>query len=245
MAWFKDWFGTPYYKMLYRHRSDEEAHAFLDALISHIGLVENCKVLDLGCGRGRHSIYLASKGLDVTGVDITPESIAEANKFSNNHLHFIVGDMRQSLPGKDYSAIINVFTSFGYFETEAEDIATLQNVSDALKDNGIFIMDFFNAQKVINGIQAKGQFQCDKVHFDIRKKIENKFIIKEIHVTDEGKEFTYAEKVKLLTKADFERYFSLVGLELSEVFGDYDLSPFNETNSERLILITKKRNLQS
>ena len=245
MAWFKDWFGTPYYKMLYRHRNDEEASVFLDNLIKYLSLKPMDKVLDLACGRGRHSKYLASKGLDVTGIDLAEDSIAEAQKSACTTLHFMVHDMREPFPGGKYTAIINAFTSFGYFDTEEEDIKTLCNVRNALEDSGCFVIDYLNSKKVAKEILPHSKSTCEKVNFDIRKHIENKFIIKDIIVDDQGEEYHFSERVKLLDKADFEKYFQAAGLEIKATFGNYKLDSFDEISSERLILIANKRNLQS
>ena len=180
MAWFKDWFGTPYYKMLYRHRNDEEASVFLDNVVQ-----------------------------------------------------------------KRMNDLFNAFTSFGYFDTEEEDIKTLCNVRNALEDSGCFVIDYLNSTKVAKEILPHSKSTCEKVHFDIRKHIENKFIIKDIIVDDDGEEYHFSERVKLLDKNDFEKYFTTAGLEITAVFGNYKLETFNENSSERLILIAKKSNLQA
>ena len=240
MSWFKDWFGTEYYKMLYRHRNDEEARLFLDNLITHLKLDKGAKVLDLACGRGRHSIYLASKGLDVTGIDLAADSIEEASLSANNHLHFIIHDMREKFPEGPYAVIINAFTSFGYFETEEEDLKTLKNVSQALNNNGYFVFDYFNVKKVINEMQSDSEMNCDQVQFKIHKFIENKFIVKNISVTDHGKTFLYTEKVKLFTLEELEEYFNLSGLKITACYGNYNLDPFEELTSDRLIILATK-----
>lgn len=231
--------------MLYRHRNDEEAHAFLDKLIELLQLPKGAKILDLGCGRGRHSIYLADKGFNVTGLDIVSENIEFANQFKTDTLRFIQHDMRKLLPGGSYDAVINLFTSFGYFESDSEDRETLQNVAQALALKGVFVLDFFNAIKVRNAIVPRHIFKCDKVDFNITKAIKNKFIIKDIEINDQGTIHHYSEKVKLLTKSDFESYFSESGLSINAVFGDYEMNPFSSEDSDRLILLTNKSDLQA
>jgi len=82
--WFASWFDTKYYHILYKERNDEEAQLLMDNLTHYLNLPEDAKILDLACGKGRHAIYLNSLGFDVTGADLSENSIAEASKFSNN-----------------------------------------------------------------------------------------------------------------------------------------------------------------
>src|SRR6478609_7587991 len=110
--WFENWFDTDYYHLLYRHRDDDEAHEFIGALLAHLNPLPGQKALDLACGRGRHSVYLNSKNLDVTGVDLSKSSIAFAKKYENETLHFEVQDMRKSMGINKYDYIFNLFTSF-------------------------------------------------------------------------------------------------------------------------------------
>jgi 2-polyprenyl-3-methyl-5-hydroxy-6-metoxy-1,4-benzoquinol methylase len=78
--WFRTWFDSPYYKILYSHRSEEEAALFIDNLLSFMDLPERSRVLDLACGRGRHSVYLNEKGFNVVGIDLSNNSISDAKK---------------------------------------------------------------------------------------------------------------------------------------------------------------------
>ncbi len=57
-TWFKDWFNTPYYHQLYFKRDDKEAAAFIDKLIGYLKPPANAKMLDVACGKGRHSLQL-------------------------------------------------------------------------------------------------------------------------------------------------------------------------------------------
>ncbi|HYG51241.1 MAG TPA: class I SAM-dependent methyltransferase, partial [Flavobacteriales bacterium] len=169
--WFESWFNTDYYHLLYRHRDDEEAHTFIDALLTHLNPQDGQKVLDLACGRGRHSVYLNSKNLDVTGADLSCANIDFAKKFENETLHFEMQDMRKSMGQNKYDYVFNLFTSFGYFEHEQDDLQVLENVYRALKPGGIFIFDFLNANMVKNSQGTHTRLMLDGVEFEINKKI--------------------------------------------------------------------------
>ena len=122
--WFESWFDTKYYHILYKERNDEEAQLLMDNLTHYLNLPEDAKILDLACGKGRHAIYLNSLGFDVTGIDLSENSIKEASQFANEKLHFKVHDMRETCNEK-YDAIFNLFTSFGYFEDDTDNYKTI------------------------------------------------------------------------------------------------------------------------
>ena len=67
--WFQSWFDTSYYHTLYKHRDDKEAQMFMKNLVRHLEIDSDQHILDLACGKGRHSIFLNQLGFNVTGVD--------------------------------------------------------------------------------------------------------------------------------------------------------------------------------
>src|SRR5436190_18774056 len=93
--WFKDWFNSPYYHQLYFNRDEHEASAFINKLIDHLQPPVGSKMLDVACGKGRHSLQLATKGFDVTGIDLSEDSIREALQYESETLHFYQHDMRR------------------------------------------------------------------------------------------------------------------------------------------------------
>lgn len=93
-TWFKDWFNSHYYHQLYFNRDEQEAGAFIDRLITHLKPPANSLMLDVACGKGRHSIHLAKMGFDVTGIDLSEDSITDALQYQTDKLHFFRHDMR-------------------------------------------------------------------------------------------------------------------------------------------------------
>lgn len=239
--WFENWFDTDYYHLLYRHRDDEEAHHFIDALLAHLNPQPGQKALDLACGRGRHSVYLNSKHIDVTGVDLSKSSIAFAKKHENETLHFEVQDMRKSMGQNKYDYIFNLFTSFGYFENSDDDVLVLKNIYAALKPGGIFIFDFLNTNLVKNAQGTHTKLILDGVEFEITKEISQNNVIKHIHINDRGTQVDFHEKVKLIEVDWFKQAFEKTGFTIQSIFGNYKLQPYNE-KSERLIILAKKTN---
>ena len=234
--WYASWFNTTYYHLLYKDRDDSEAKRFMDTLTQHLSIQPNETIMDLACGKGRHSTYLNTLGYSVTGVDLSENSILSAKKFENELLLFDVHDMTMPY-SKQFNFVFNLFTSFGYFENEIDNINTIKAIKANLKPNGIGVIDFFNAEQVIANLVAEEVKQVEHITFKIKRFVENGFIIKQIDFTDNGEEFSFQERVKAITLEDFKNYFENAGFTLLEMFGDYNLSKFDIKSSTRLILI--------
>jgi len=238
--WFASWFDTSYYHQLYNHRSEEEAQAFIERLVAFLALEPKSKVLDLACGKGRHARTLHALGLNVLGTDLSPESIAFANESAVDGLQFRVQDMREPLPNKSFDAVFNLFTSFGYFDSTVENQRVIDAVNSMLKPGGILVIDFLNAQRVINTLVSAEEVQRDALTFKIRREITAGKVIKHIEFTDEGKDFHYTEQVQLLNLSDFEVLLNR-DFRILHTFGNYALDVFDPSTSPRLILIAQKK----
>lgn len=236
--WFASWFDTPYYHILYKERDEAEAQHFMDNLTHYLNLPEDAKILDLACGKGRHSMYLNTLGFDVTGADLSENSIAEASAAANDKLHFKVHDMREPFEEK-FDAVFNLFTSFGYFENDEDNLTTLKAIKDSLSEYGFAVIDFMNANYVINNLVPEEVKTVEGIDFHIKRYVKDHHIYKEIDFEDKGQKFHFTEKVKALTLSDFEQMMEEAGIYLLDVFGDYKLRKFYKNDSERLIMIFK------
>lgn len=237
--WFKDWFNTRYYHILYQHRNDWEAGRFIDNLISWFQPAATARFLDLACGKGRHSIYLANKGFKVTGLDLSPENIAAANRSARPGLTFAVHDMRAVFPGRKFDYIFNLFTSFGYFDSPAENQEVVNSMAEMLVNGGRVVVDFLNPARV-PATESVWEKELDGILFKIRKTRENNRVVKQIEVVDGDKTFHFQEEVHLFSEGDFLSFFQNAGLQWKMTFGDYQLNIFDPTQSERMILIAQK-----
>lgn len=236
--WYASWFDTPYYHILYKDRNYREAQIFMDNLTHYLNLPEKAKVLDLACGKGRHSIYLNQLGYDVMGADLSENSINEANKNANETLHFVVHDKREPFEEK-FDAIFNLFTSFGYFENEEDNLQTLIAIKESLSEYGFAVIDFMNVYTVLENLIPEETKEVDGITFHIKRYEANHFIIKEIDFEANGEKFHFEEKVKAYTLEDFQRMMNEAGIYLLDTFGDYKLKKFHKNTSERLIMIFK------
>ena len=238
LNWFESWFDTEYYHILYKERNDEEAQLLMDNLTHYLNLPEDAKILDLACGKGRHAIYLNSLGFDVTGADLSENSIKEASEFANKKLHFKVHDMRETCNEK-YDAIFNLFTSFGYFEHDADNYKTIKAIHNSLTETGFAVIDFMNVDYVLENLVADEIKSVDGIDFHIKRYLKDGHIYKEIDFEDKGEKFHFTEKVQALRLEDFEKMMEEAGIYLLDIFGDYKLRKFFKTQSERLIMIFK------
>lgn len=236
--WFESWFDTRYYHILYKDRNYREAQIFMDNLTHYLNLPEKAKVLDLACGKGRHSIYLNQLGYEVVGADLSENSIAEAKKNESDSLHFTVHDMRDSYEEK-FDAIFNLFTSFGYFENEADNLQTLVAIKESLSEYGFAVIDFMNVHQVIQNLIPEETKTVDGITFHIKRFVQDGFIVKEIEFEADGKSFHFQEKVKAFTLEDFQNMMNQAGIYLLDTFGDYKLKKFHKNTSERLIMVFK------
>jgi len=238
--WFEAWFDTPYYHLLYKNRNFKEAGFFINNLIDYLVPPKEASLLDACCGKGRHALYMNQLGFNVDAFDLSANNIEHAKKYENNKLHFFENDIRQVLNQDKYNIVFNLFTSFGYFDNEDDNIQAIKALSDSLKQDGVLVIDFLNAQKAIETMISKEEKKVDDLTFKIKREIKDGFIVKQISFEDNGRKFSFEEKVKALYQKDFINYFNLAGLKLIKVAGDYQLNDFDIHTSDRLILFAKK-----
>jgi SAM-dependent methyltransferase len=240
--WFASWFDSPHYHRLYAHRSVAEAAGFIDAIVGRLRPRADSRVLDLGCGTGRHARRLASQGFDVTGIDLSAGSIAVAQQAAGPHLRFRRQDMRSPFGRHAFDYVFNFFTSFGYFQAPRDHDAVARNIAAALKDGGRLVLDYLNVRYADAHLTPREDLVIDGVDFRITRTIERGFFVKRIDVSDTvaGSAVQYVERVARFTLAEFDRLFGAHGLAIEEVYGTYDLGPYDLCTSPRLILVARK-----
>lgn len=238
--WYEIWFDTHFYHVLYGNRDEAEARAFLDVLMKQLELPLGSNILDMACGKGRHSIYLNECGYQVTGIDLSANSIAEANRSRKSGLDFHVHDIRKTFRERHFDLALNLFTSFGYGRDPNDNFKAIEQMGRNLKPGGYFVLDYLNAHQSIQCLMDKEQKKIGDLKFDICRWVDGGKLHKEIKVSDQERVHQFKEEVQLLDLGHFSAYFEEAGLELMDHFGNYHLDPFNENSSDRLILIAKK-----
>jgi ubiquinone/menaquinone biosynthesis C-methylase UbiE len=240
VSWFANWFDSEYYHILYKNRDEKEAEFFIENLVQYLSLKKRSKLLDIACGKGRHAKHFNSLGFDVVGVDLSSNSISTANKYKNKTLQFFEHDMREIYQENQFNIVTNLFTSFGYFGKDEDEQKAINAMASNLKKEGLLVIDFMNAKKIITNLVPSEKKIIDDITFDINRKVLNQFIIKDIHITDSKTKHHFQEKVKALTLPNFSDFIANSGLKIIDIFGNYKLEEFNAQTSDRLILICKK-----
>ena len=238
--WFDTWFDTPYYHILYSNRDETEAEVFLTNLMSHLGVKQGASILDLPCGKGRHTLFLAEKGYVLTGADLSSASISLAKSHAPEGVAFLVHDLRKPAWNESFDYVLNLFTSFGYFETEAEDRAAFTTLSKALKTGGSLVIDFMNVTRAVNLLKEEETKIIEGITFHLKRFVQDGYIHKEIRFEADNTPYFFTERVKALTLEDFKGFFTFAGLTLTDVFGSYKLDAYDAIESDRLIMIAKK-----
>jgi SAM-dependent methyltransferase len=241
-AWFRSWFNSTFYHQLYRNRNEREAAGFIQAVLDELEPPPNATMLDLGCGSGRHSKFLAAKGFNVVGLDLANSSIRAASKSASENLRFYRHDMRNPFGFNHFDFVFNFFTSFGYFDTKEENHRVIQNISSALTPQGLVLIDYLNVVYAEQRVVPAEEQNIDGISYHIKRWMDDSHFFKEItiDITPDRTSATYTERVEKLRLQDFEILFKCHGLRLLKVYGDYQLNDYNVNNSPRLIVMAKK-----
>ncbi len=242
-TWFKDWFSSPYYHLLYHNRDDDEAFSFINTLIDYLHPQPGANMLDVACGKGRHSKALAEMGFDVTGIDISFTSVDEAKESENESLHFYQHDMRLPFWINYFDYAFNFFTSFGYFKTRREHDNSIRTIAQSLKPDGVFVMDYLNVHYAENNEEKAFNKEIDGIRFHISKWHDEEHFFKQIQITDASSnalKHLYTERVAKFSLGDFTEMLAYQNMQVQEVFGDYQLGRYDVQKSPRMIILAKK-----
>jgi SAM-dependent methyltransferase len=230
---------------LYFDRDETEAEAFIKKLILHLQPPAGSRMLDVACGKGRHSKTLASLGYSVTGIDISPDSIAFAKQFEHENLSFFVHDMRLPCWVNYFDFAFNFFTSFGYFKTRREHDDAIRTISGSLKPGGKFIIDYLNIHFSETHLQPSETKQMGDTVYEITRWDDEDHFFKKISISDPSlaSPLVFTEKVAKFTLGDFTDMLSYQGLQVQEVFGDYQFGPYHVQHAPRMIIIASKEKI--
>jgi SAM-dependent methyltransferase len=240
MSWYRKSFGQDYLR-IYSHRDEQEAVRQCNFAVAALGLGPGDRVLDLGCGYGRHALLLAKSGLQVTGLDLSEQLLSIARENSAKlglNINYILGDMR-NIPYQDhFDAVLSFFTSFGYFDDEEENGQVIKSASTALKQSGNLFLDYLNIHHVLENMVAADKVEKDGYTLEQQRNFdpESFRINKKILISAPDGTREYIESVRAYGLAEIGSFFADAGLICTAVFGDYDGSAYRRS-SKRLIVI--------
>ena len=240
--WYKSWFNTPYYHKLYFQRDEKEAEDFIARLIAKLQPTPKARMLDVACGKGRHAVQLASMGFEVTGIDLSEKSIEAAIAHETENLSFFQHDMRLPFRMHYYDYAFNFFTSFGYFNTQREHDNSIRTISQSLKKGGLFVMDYLNVKDAENNLVPQSELEIEGTRYEIKRWHDSHHFFKNITVYDQAlkEPLVFTEKVAKFSLGDFTEMFAYQGMQLQEVYGDYQFNAYQLTRSPRLLMFAKK-----
>ncbi|MBK7267180.1 MAG: methyltransferase domain-containing protein [Ignavibacteriales bacterium] len=238
--WFQNWFDSEHYLKLYHGRDNSEAGKLAKLICKSTGIQSGSSVLDLGCGAGRHAIMFSKLGFKVTGYDLSRHLLLEAKSGAicqETKLSLVRGDIR-NLPFKSkFDLVLNIFTSWGYFESDLENLAVLKNAVSLKRDGGFFVLDFLNAEYVKKNLIPSSITEFQGVTYSEERSIRDERVIKSIKFCDGNGEKCFKESVRLFDHDQIIEVFKETGVSNISLFGDYDGSRFEKSNSPRIICL--------
>lgn len=258
IEWWQTIFNEKYLKTYVDVLNPEVTNQQVAFLIKKLKLKKGAEILDLACGHGRHAIELTRRGYDVTGLDYSKHFIniarETAKKFKID-VKFVQDDMRQLSYEKKFDAVINMFTSFGYFDNENDNIIVLRKIARALKPGGKFLIDLNNAVRTIIHIVKKGKEDKKTGNFIepskdylsnglvVTTKNEWNPVAMQWSMTrswkEKGKLMSYRTNVRLFVFPELKHLLEENGLKVKNVWGDFEGSTF-KFDSRRLIILAIK-----
>ena len=241
-SWYASWFESPWYMKLYRHRGDAEARQVVQLIDHTMHIPHGAEILDLCCGFGRHTIALAERGYRVTGLDYSRRLIDHAREYNTHpNATYVVGDIRGPYPSSSYALIANLFTSFGYFDDHREHCGVFSTIHDHLIPGGRLVMDFFNATVLRQTLVAESMSMIGETTVIQERWIDEPYVRKRITINVPCQaEHTFEERVWMYTPDDLRTMMQQAGLTIVQEFGSYDGAPFDESRSERGIIVAER-----
>ncbi len=239
-SWYKEWFGEEYLTV-YKHRDNRDALRLTALILRHASVGPRARVLDLACGNGRHSFLLARHFHTVIGLDLSAHllRVARERKESSDSPCFVRGDMR-FLPFKaEFDLVASLFTSFGYFDDDAQHRRVAAEIARVLRPGGRFVIDYFNAPYVRDHLVPEGEREMDGLRITEKRWIAGGRVNKKIWIEKRDGTKSFQESVRMFSEQELVNVFAAAGIEPQHVFGDYDGSPLTPS-SPRMIIFGKK-----
>ncbi len=250
--WYEDWFNDENYLKLYADRDEIEAEALIDIIQRATqyhpqpqdkkNAPDPIKVLDVACGPGRHAIAMAKRHFEVTAVDLSTKLLHHAHARAQKekvNIRFLQLDMKGLDFDDEFDLAVQLFTSFGYFATDEEDIQVLQGVHRSLRDTGLYVLDLINPQVLAQTLVGRSLRKVDGMKVIEERRIEGGRVIKDITLQKGRTKTEYQESVRLYRPETIERMLREAGFLPTHWFGDYAGLPFDQEKSRRMIIVNK------
>lgn len=242
MEWYEAAFDRMY-PVLYEYRDVEEAMSVVEVFGDLFA--DKTPILDLASGGGRYLESLVRQGFDAYGLDLSHYLLRRSVVEWGHSGRLVQGDMRH-LPFVDGSlgGVWNMFTSFGYFSADTDNLLVFKEVARVLEPGGRFLFDFINSKWIARDLLEESSRRSGEYEIVEKRSLEShgKYLVKHASVTDgrTGKRERVEERLRLYTREDLIIMFESVGLTIEETYGDYSRNPFLEGVSERVVVVARK-----
>lgn len=239
--WFKNWFDSELYQKVYSHRNINDAQNILELITNNIEINKNSLILDAACGNGRHILTFAKLAKKIIGFDLSKTQLKTAfqllknNSIDNSFL--IQSDIRTVKFKAKFDLILNLFTSFGYFDDDDDNFLFIKNSKEFININGVFVLDIMNKSFLKKNIIKLTSKSIEGYDIVETRELSGDFIIKKIELKKGLDKNIFFEKVKLYDKSKIVTIFESVGYQPIEIFGNYNGEKYNSKNSERMIMV--------
>lgn len=245
MEWWKDYFSEFYYKAAFSMNSSTKKQ--IDFVLNQVELNAESRILDMCCGYGRHSMELAKRGYQVTGIDYSRELIEIAKSKCENegieNVRFEEGDIRRYNESKLFDLTISMFVSLGYFENEDENISAIKVLCNSVRENGYLFLDLYNYNKMYSEYENKMRYPggievTTQRKFDKDNKIAYINKIVKSKTSDDDKR--YEMRIRVYTMDEIISICAANNMRLYKSFGNYDGSAFDKESDKMLLLFKKE-----
>lgn len=240
--WYQAAFGE-HYLDVYAHRDAAAAATEVDFILKVLALRPGARVLDLACGAGRHLEALADAGCKAIGLDLSAALLRQAR---GRGLTVVRADMR-TIPLADESqdAVVNLFTSFGYFADDAENARVLDEIARVLRPGGVFLIDHINATRIESRLVPETRRDTGEHVIIERRRLDHRRrrVEKSVEVSrakdTPAETLRYEERVRYYTSDEFAELLRAVGLEPQQWFGSLQGDAFGP-NADRMVALARR-----
>jgi SAM-dependent methyltransferase len=236
--WYKEWFGEEYLAV-YAHRNLLEAKNLIDLIEKELPLKKSDRILDIACGNARHAKLLARKHHQIFGIDLSITLLKSAlHHKANKAFPFLLQSDMRHLPFKNiFDVALSLFTSFGYFRSEAMNQQVIKEFARILIPGGRLAIDYLNTEHVINHLKPVSERTSGKLKIREERWIVENRVYKQITINQDK---TFSESVRLYSLNDLSDIISSAGLKIFKTFGDYDGSKYKHDSSRMILFAIKE-----
>lgn len=244
-SWYIKAFGE-IYPLIYAHRTEDAASREINQLEGLLGFNHKVsRILDVGCGTGRHSVALIRAGQFVIGLDFSATLLSKANEHQDLSGHLVRGDMRFLPMGEEFDTVISMFTSFGYFIDDRENWTALSEMCRVLRSGGHLVIDHINRLYLERNLVESDSMRGNGFQMKQRRRIRGNRIEKDISIVwDDGEVDEIAETVRLIEPHEFAFHLRKFDMRNIRIYGDFDGKPLTK-DSKRMILMAEKSALRT